>query len=278
MNRRNRSSTRKAFTLIELLVVIAIIAILAGMLLPALQKARQKAQKASCINNLKQVSLAFIMWAGDHDDQFPMYVPYVRGGSAEGTPSLRNSSRDNGTVAPSVWFHFGALRSTLGDNPKIVVCPSDSQQEASRFTYNSRNEQGGVRYFNRNANVSYLINPNVDSSQPQQILTGDRNLTNSKRTNISDARVAGVALTAAYNSRRGWTSDYFELSADIHGTAGSNFALMDASVSSRSTQGLLEQLASAGLANTTFLLPNSPTSSRGGLPEGVNADSGWLAQ
>lgn len=62
---------RNAFTLIELLVVVTIIAILAAMLLPALRNARDSAKQASCANQLKQISLMLLMYAGEHENYFP---------------------------------------------------------------------------------------------------------------------------------------------------------------------------------------------------------------
>jgi len=118
---RQARSGRNGFTLIELLVVIAIIAILAGMLLPALSKAKDKAKSSQCLNNLKQITLASAMYAQDNKDTF-----FNLGGGLPNDGQWTLNPRSDVLLPPDHPLAYWAIGyyEYYGKNRRVFRCPS----------------------------------------------------------------------------------------------------------------------------------------------------------
>jgi len=197
--------------------VIAILAMLVVLLVPVMANARMKAQKITCANHLMQMGSSFNVLENDRGHQFPMStstnsgVTLEYGGSGE------------------IFRYFQVMSNKLS-TPAIFVCPSDTREPAKNF---------GPSF--GNTNISYFINLDATTSDPQRLLMGDDNF------EIGSVPVESGWLEISTNQQIAW-------SAKRHRFVG-NIALADGSVSSFDNFILTTQLHQSGLVTNRLAIP-----------------------
>jgi prepilin-type N-terminal cleavage/methylation domain-containing protein len=145
---------RQAFTLVEMLVVVAIIAILAALLLPALSMAKQKSYRTQCINNLKQMSIAFQNYADDHGDQLP--GPVWQGFYEE------YDNQDYARLLYYVATYLGQPAPTLTPQDcKLAQCPSAAGQWTAAAS--------GTYPMSLQVPLSYIVSVAITNINSEQI-------------------------------------------------------------------------------------------------------------
>ncbi len=143
---------RKGFTLIELLVVIAIIAILAAILFPVFARAREKARQTSCLSNMKQIGLAWHMYAQDYDERCcPAWIAWVK------WPDDVSSWNDGAN-----WPY---LLQPYVTNTQVFNCPS-APSDARRWEGARRYTSGGCSY-GQNPQLGYFHYNGVNMTEPK---------------------------------------------------------------------------------------------------------------
>lgn len=257
VSRRRTAVLLGGFTLIELLVVIAIIAILAGMLLPALGKAKQKAYQMSCVSNQRQLALAANIYIGDFNDTTPAATYNNR---AELSPKAMGkppgAELDNGG---RVWDSIGgALRNYLGGDPeKIWRCPGAAafrKGPDDAWVYQGANPMSGYAPEDEfSPNYFYMFTatwidiPANDSWFPQVWST--RNAANVKLSAIPNGASQTLLFVDESTSNHTHSEDIYGRYADqIRALDIDNFAFADGHVETKRFEDLSGYLSALGPA------------------------------
>ncbi len=205
-----------AFTLLEMFVVISVIGLVVLLLLPAGHHGPHKAIRISCINNLKQVGLAFRMW-NDDNGAYPMLF------------QTNNFDGPSYAMQQKMYVYYQAMSNELS-TPKVLVCPADTKRSpGTNFTTD----------FN-NSNVSYFVGLDATETNANMFLAGDRHISNG-----TPPRNGILELTT--NQPASWTQE-------IHNALGS-VALADGSVQGLTSAGLQKALLNTGTNLTRLALP-----------------------
>lgn len=220
-----------AFTRLELLSVLSALFLLALVAIPVVANTKPRADRVTCVNNLRLVGRACDMWANDHSDRTPWWIDPLEGGT------YRHQFQNN------AWFNYAAMSNELA-TPMILACPSDDKvRVASDF---SAHPNGGfLNGAYRNNAVSYFIGlhascfsvPVASFSTASTALAGDRNLrVDQVGVSCSSGVTVAVQINLRAPSMAAWTNA-------IHGLTG-NILVSDGQVEQTSNKRLLATLAS----------------------------------
>jgi len=148
---------------VEFAVLLAVLGLVVLVILPALAGPRQRSERATCANNLRQIGAAFQLWGNDHDDQLPHEVSVIDGGTRLHT------------LAVNVWLHFSWLSNEL-NSAAVLFCPTDSGRPARDFTGDPAGGYIHPNFANR-ATSYFLAHLSTLAPGPTSaLLAGDRNV------------------------------------------------------------------------------------------------------
>jgi len=224
MKPRCANQSCRALTLVEMVVVVFVLAVLTAILLPTLRPPRDIPSRIYCLNNLKQIALAYRVWAGDHGDQYPMHTSITNGGTTE-------------LDAAKIWFNFSVISNELV-TPKILICPADTNRiAATNFSTDFNNRK-----------ISYFISLDATETQPQMFLAGDDNFTINGVSVESGLLQLSTNLPVAWNGGRhfSYNSHFWTPTRDKF---VGNICLSDGSVQQLSTEGLQQILLQCSATN-----------------------------